>query len=165
MPGAGKSTVAPLLAARPGWLCIDTDAAVVAAAGLSVAELFDRHGEAHFRSLERTAVAAALAGPGQVVAAGGGAFADPATQRLILKSATAIWLDADIPILAARLTGAVDRPLLRGKLTAALMGMLAERTPAYTKASIRICTDRLTPGDVTDAICARLFESEQFGPG
>ena len=84
--GAGKSTVGRRLAARLGLPFVDTDAEVARAAGLAVAQMFDRLGEAAFRERERDAVARLAAGPPRVIAAGGGAFVDEVGRGLLLAS-------------------------------------------------------------------------------
>jgi len=82
-PGAGKSTVGPLLAALLGVAFLDTDSVIEAAAGKPVGDIFIQDGEAAFRALERTAVAEAVEGYQGVLALGGGAVLDPGTQRLL----------------------------------------------------------------------------------
>jgi shikimate kinase len=60
LSGTGKSTVAPLLAARRGLAVVDLDRAVAESAGRTVAEIFATDGEAAFRSMESAALADAL---------------------------------------------------------------------------------------------------------
>lgn len=56
LPGAGKSTVGPLLAERlGGWRFVDLDVEIERATGRSVSEIFALEGEAAFRRLEREA--------------------------------------------------------------------------------------------------------------
>src|ERR1022692_3486885 len=77
-PGAGKTTVGQLLAARLGVGFTDTDAEVEATAGKPVSDIFVEDGEPAFRELERAAVELALGTATGVVAIGGGAVLDPA---------------------------------------------------------------------------------------
>jgi shikimate kinase len=137
--GAGKTTVGRRLAKRLRLPFTDTDAEIEAAAGLRVAEIFERFGEAHFRDGERRVIARLLEGPPQVIATGGGAFINPETRALILERCTAIWLDGDVERLAERAGRSGQRPLLKGKDPRAVLGALAEqRNPIYAEAHIRI---------------------------
>jgi shikimate kinase len=72
--GAGKSTVGKRLAARLNLPFVDADHEIEAAAGLSIAEIFERFGEPHFRDGERRVIARLIDGRPKVIATGGGAF-------------------------------------------------------------------------------------------
>lgn len=156
--GSGKTTVGRRLAARLHWPFVDADAEIEKAATMSVAEIFDRFGEAHFRDGERRVIARLMDGGHKVIATGGGAFVDPDTRAQILAQGTAIWLDADIATLVARVGRRGHRPLLVGRDPAAVLGALAAaRRPFYAEAPLRI-ESRDAPHDQTvDAILAALL--------
>ncbi len=131
MPGAGKTSTGRALAALIGRGFVDTDETVERTSGMSVAELFRRHGEEAFRAAEHDALADALgASPPRVVAAGGGAVLAPAN-RALFEGSDVVWLRADTDTLAARLGAAGDRPLLAGDPAGALARLDAERAPLY----------------------------------
>ena len=100
-PGAGKSSIGPLVAARLGVEFTDTDAEVGAVAGKPVADIFIENGEEAFRALERTAVAGALTENGTlrehggVLALGSGAVLDEAVQHL-LNGLPVVYLSAEL---------------------------------------------------------------------
>jgi len=147
--GVGKSTIGRRLAARLGLPFVDADEEIEKAAGMTIQDIFDRHGEAAFRDGERRVIARLIDGPLKVIATGGGAFINAETRRLILDKATAIWLDADIDILVSRVSRRDGRPLLKGKDPREVLTRLAaEREPYYAQAPIRIrSTD--SPHDAT----------------
>lgn len=137
--GVGKSTIGKRLAHRLNLPFVDADREIEEAAGLRITEIFDRFGEAHFRDGERRVIARLVDGPRKVLATGGGAFVHPETRALILDRALAIWLDADVDVLAKRVGRRDDRPLLRGKDPRVVLAELARvRNPAYAQAHIRI---------------------------
>ncbi|MBV7257520.1 shikimate kinase [Pacificimonas sp. WHA3] len=137
--GAGKSTIGRRLAARLNIGFVDADDEIELAAGLSIAEIFERYGEAHFRDGERRVIARLMEEGRQVIATGGGAFIDPDTRSAILANAIAIWLDADIATLAERVARRNHRPLLVGKDPATVLRDLADiRNPFYAQAHIHI---------------------------
>lgn len=107
--GAGKSSVGRRVAKALGAPFTDTDAEVVRAHG-PIERLFEDHGEAHFRTLERAAVATALRGEG-VVALGGGAVLDAATQA-DLAAHRVVLLTISPERIGARIRG-TRRPLLQ----------------------------------------------------
>ncbi|MFX9858920.1 shikimate kinase, partial [Acinetobacter baumannii] len=82
---------------------------------MTVAEIFERFGEPHFRDGERRVIARLIDGEPKVIATGGGAFLNEETRALSLDQATAIWLDAAPKVLAERVAKRDHRPLLRGK--------------------------------------------------
>ncbi|HEY8996957.1 MAG TPA: shikimate kinase, partial [Edaphobacter sp.] len=94
--GAGKSTVGKLLAGRIGWNFLDLDAHIETRAGITIPEIFAKHGEPHFRRLESSALASALSRSHTVLALGGGA-PEEITNRLLIEqtpATLAIFLDA-----------------------------------------------------------------------
>lgn len=151
--GAGKSTVGRRLAARLKLPFVDADAEIEAAADLTIAEIFDRYGEAHFRDGERRVIARLMDGGAKVIATGGGAFVNDETRALILRIGLAVWLDADVAVLADRVRRRDVRPLLRGRDASAVLSELAQvRNPIYAAAPIRVSSQR-SPHDATvDAI-------------
>jgi len=116
--GAGKTRIGKRVAKALGVPFTDTDKVIVAQHG-PIADIFDAHGEPHFRALERAAVAEALRGEG-VVSLGGGAVLAPETQEL-LAGLPVILLHVEADAVAARLADG-KRPLVRGGLAADLRG-------------------------------------------
>ena len=155
--GVGKTTVGRRLGARLGLPFVDADHEIEVAAGLSVAEIFERFGEAHFRDGERRVIARLIDGTPKVIATGGGAFMNETTRALILDRATAVWLDADIDTLAQRVSRRDNRPLLRGKDPRLVLGDLAlVRNPIYALAPVHI-KSQMHPHDLTvEAIVRKL---------
>lgn len=108
---AGKTSVGRRVARRLGVAFIDTDKRIVAAHG-PIAGIFEVHGEAHFRALERAAVAEALA-EGGVISLGGGAVTEVATRELLAEHPV-VFLTVSPDAVADRLRGS-NRPLLAGE--------------------------------------------------
>jgi shikimate kinase len=155
--GAGKTSIGRRLAKRLSWPFADADAEIEAAAGLSIAEIFERFGEAHFRDGERRVMARLIEGPRQVIATGGGAFINEATRTLILARCTTIWLDGDIETLAARVGRRDHRPLLKDKEPRALLAELAEaRNPIYALAHFTVRGDAETHENIVSRIVGLL---------
>ena len=151
--GAGKTTVGRRLAQRMRLPFVDADHEIEAAAGMSVADIFERFGEPYFRDGERRVIARLIDGLPKVIATGGGAFMNEATRALILNQSIAIWLDAEPAVLADRVSRRDTRPLLRGGDPEALLTELAAiRNPFYALAPIRV-ESVIAPHDATvDAI-------------
>ena len=159
-PGAGKTTVAGLLAARLGVGARDTDADVEQVAGIPIAEIFLDRGEPEFRALERAAAARALAEHDGVLALGGGAVLDSGTQRA-LRGHTVVFLDVGITDAARRIGLNRDRPLLLGNPRAQWTRLMNERRPVYERlATAVVATDGLTPDQVAAAVLAALGRPE-----
>lgn len=137
--GAGKSCIGRRLASVLGVPFTDADAEIEAAAGCSVADIFEHHGEAAFRDGERRVIARLLGGPPHVLATGGGSFMDPAIRAAIKAAGISIWLRADLDLLVRRTSRRNTRPLLRtGDPRAILESLMAERYPVYAEADIAV---------------------------
>jgi shikimate kinase len=159
LSGAGKTTVAPLAAARLGFPWLDLDQEIERAAGKPIATIFAEKSEAEFRALEAAALEDALAtkGPGLVLACGGGVVTTPATRSRLRSRAFVVWLRVSPAEALTRIgrEGVAERPLLRASGGQALEAMLRERAPLYEGAADAVVdTDGLTPGDVADRVTA-----------
>jgi shikimate kinase len=154
--GAGKSSVGRRLAKALHAPFADADDEIVAAAGMSIPEIFASYGEPAFRDLERRVVARLLRQPPMVVALGGGAFVDPATRALVKAVAASVWLRADLETLLGRtLRKRGTRPLLAaGDPRATLARLMEERYPLYAEADHAVETAH----DPPEAIVLRILE-------
>jgi shikimate kinase len=137
MPGSGKTAVGTALAARLGVPFRDTDDALVAAARMSIPEIFERDGEPFFRAREAEVLRRLLSmGPG-VLSTGGGAYLRPDNRAAIAEYGVAVWLRADEPLLWTRVKGRTTRPLLRtADPRRTLAELMAAREPHYAEAPL-----------------------------
>lgn len=151
--GVGKSTVGRRLAKRLNLPFIDADAEIEHAAGMSIADIFERFGEEYFRDGERRVIARLIDGTPKVIATGGGAFINEETRALILGSAIAIWLDASPQVLAERVARRDTRPLLRNRNPIEVLGELARvRNPIYAMAPIHVSSHQAPHEATVNAI-------------
>ncbi len=140
MMGVGKSSIGRRLGVRLGVPFVDADAEIEKAAGMSIADIFARHGEADFRSGEARVIARLLEGGPQVLATGGGAVMATDTRAAIKAKGVSIWLSADFDVLMRRISKRKnDRPMLQTADPAAtLRQLLTEREPIYAQADITV---------------------------
>jgi len=144
LPGAGKTAIGRRLAARLGLPFVDADSEIELAAGMTIAEIFARYGEGHFRDGERRVIARLVSGPPIVLATGGGAFADPRTRAAVRGSgAVSVWLKCALPTLVRRVSGREHRPMfLDADPTEVLQRLMAARHALYAEADITVtCSD------------------------
>ena len=150
--GAGKSTVAALLADAWGVPVRDTDDDIEATEGRSISDIFVDSGEGHFRVLEAAAVAKAVAEHDGVLALGGGAVLDPATREL-LADEQVVFLRVGLSDAVKRVGLGVGRPLLLGNIRSRVKALLDERTPIYEALATHVVdTDGRTPEEVSTEI-------------
>ena len=157
LSGAGKSTVARLLGERLGTDALDLDAAIEMHAGASVAQIFEREGEAGFRRREHDRLSTVLGDPPGVLACGGGVIVERGSRDLLRTTCRVVWLDVSPADAAHRLAnGAGVRPLL-SEGPSKLEALLVERRGWYEQAAeLRVLTDGRTPAQVADEVIARL---------
>jgi shikimate kinase len=151
MMGAGKSSIGRRLASRLGIPFIDADTEIESAAGMTIPEIFEKHGEPYFRAGEARVIARLLDNGPQVLATGGGAIMDSQTRALIGQKGISIWLKADIDVLLKRTKRRNDRPLVEK-----IKDLLPVREPIYSRADI-IIQSRDEPHDtIIDEIMGEL---------
>lgn len=138
MMGVGKSSIGRRLAARLGIPFVDADTEIETAAGMSISDIFTRHGEAAFRSGEARVIARLLESGPQVLATGGGAFMNEVTRAAIGSKGVSIWLAAEADVLMRRIAKRKnDRPMLQTEDPAeTLRQLLKVREPIYALADL-----------------------------
>ena len=155
--GAGKSSVGLRLAQALKVPFVDSDDEIIAAANMPIAEIFERFGEAHFRSGERRVIARLITEKPCVIATGGGAFMDPETRALILRDAVSVWLSADLDLLVARTSGRTHRPILnQGDPRRILSDLIDRRYPIYAEADIKVAS---RAGQTHEQMAQRIIEA------
>src|SRR6266436_10398768 len=165
MMGAGKSTIGRRLSARLRMPFLDADTEIEAAASMSIADIFETHGEPHFRDGEARVIARLLDSGPVVVATGGGAFMREETRNRIRDKAVSIWLKAEAEIIMRRVRRRADRPLLQTEDPAATVSRLLEqREPVYQNADLTIWS-RDVPHDKIVEECIEALHGRLCGGG
>lgn len=153
---AGKTTVARALAARLGWRAEDIDELIEARERRTVADIFARHGEPYFRTIEREILRLLLPLRHLVVATGGGTFMDPENRAAINRDGLSVWLDVPFEEVVARLPADGRRPLAADR--AQLERLFAVRQAAYANAHLRIDARAAHPEELAERIVDKLNE-------
>jgi 3-dehydroquinate synthase len=157
MMGAGKSTIGRRLAGRLRLSFVDADAEIETAADMTIAEIFETHGEPYFRDGEARVIARLLGGGPSVLATGGGAFMRDDTRSRIHDQAISIWLKADPDVILRRVKRRVDRPLLQTADPAATIGrLIEERHPVYQQADLTVASRDVPHEKIVDECIAAL---------
>ena len=158
MMGAGKSSVGACLCRRTGLGLLDTDAMVASNFGMSIPEIFAKHGEKKFREVETEALRSVRTEEQTIIITGGGIVLRKENVEILKRQVAVVWLDADEETLFARVSWKQNRPLLQTKNPRKTFSqILGARRPLYaTIANIRIDTSVLTDEEVAVAILAKL---------
>ena len=139
MMGAGKTAVGTALAKALGVEFRDSDEEIIRAANRSIAEIFERDGEAFFRAREAEVIGRLLRGSPCVLSTGGGAYLSEANRQLIHEVGVSVWLRADLDLLWQRVRHKTTRPLLRTPNPRETLRALYEaRLPFYAKADLTV---------------------------
>lgn len=151
MMGAGKSSIGRRLAGRLGVPFIDADTEIENAAGMTIADIFARHGEPYFRAGEARVIARLLEQGPQVLATGGGAVMDAQTRALIHDKSLSIWLKADLDVLLRRTRRRGERPLVDR-----IKDLLPQREPLYAQADMTVQSRDEPHETIVDEIIAAM---------
>lgn len=154
MPGSGKSTVGPALAALLDVPFVELDREIELAAGKDVARIFAEDGESRFRELEAAALVGASTRDPSVVSCGGGVVLEPANRVTLRATGEVIFLAVPLEDLRARVTPGTDRPLLRS--AADLDRLFAEREHLYREFAARVVDGRGSIDEVAQRILREL---------
>ncbi|HWL10507.1 MAG TPA: shikimate kinase [Planctomicrobium sp.] len=160
--GTGKTTVGAALAERLNWKFIDLDPIIEQQSGMTIAQIFEQHGEPHFRMLESNALQQALSQGNVVVSPGGGAILDSSNQGAMQGAGPVVWLVASVETIMDRLASdpatVHSRPSLTGSdALSEIADVLNVRTPIYNQAAtITVSTENRTPASIVDEIVGQL---------
>jgi shikimate kinase len=159
MMGVGKSTIGRRMAVRLKLPFVDADTEIEAAAGMTIPEIFERHGEQHFRDGEVRVIARLLEGGPAVLATGGGAFMREETRNRIAAKAVSLWLRADHDVIMRRVRRRADRPLLQtADPEGTVTRLLTEREPVYGKANLTIASRDVPHDRIVDECIETLHQ-------
>lgn len=162
--GCGKTTLGRAVARRVSMPLIDLDEYIEQREGLTVKQIFEKHGESYFRKAERDSLLEVSRMTDVIVATGGGTPCQPGLLDIMLDSGTAVYLEAPLDILHRRLlAGRATRPLIAGlddnALREFIIQALEARCPYYTRAAARFDSSCLeTPGQI-HATATRFIDS------
>ncbi|GGI43100.1 shikimate kinase [Paenibacillus marchantiophytorum] len=156
--GTGKSTVGSLLAERLDWKFRDSDAVLEEEQQSRIADLFQQHGEAYFRTLESKTLAHILEGERQVVATGGGAVLAESNRTCMLQNGLVVALTASAETIIARVSSDTNRPLLQGNVEERVNTLLEQRKSSYDFAHTVIDTTELSTNEIVELILAQVVK-------
>jgi len=140
MMGVGKSSIGRRLAGRLSIPFVDADTEIEKAAGMSIADIFARHGEAYFRAVEQAVLMDHVPLRHLVVATGGGTFVDPANRAAINADGVSFWLDIPLDRVIARVPADGRRPLAADRVE--FEHLYHVRRFAYQQAQVRLDASR-----------------------
>lgn len=139
MMGAGKTAIGQALAAQLSVSFLDSDAEIEKAANMTIAEIFERDGEAFFRDRETEVIDRLLECERGILSTGGGAFLLERNRELIHRKGVSLWLDADFRTLWNRVKHKDTRPLLRtASPKETLRELYEQRVPIYRLADLSV---------------------------
>lgn len=151
---AGKTRIGKSLADRLGMNFIDVDRVIETDHGCSVAEIFGKYGEVHFRTAEQELILRLVSEEARVIAVGGGAFVNPRIRNALIADAVTVWLDTPFELVLPRLRKSTTRPLAANRSDQELRKLFDERREAYQEAHIRVDTSDAE----VERIVARILE-------
>jgi shikimate kinase len=153
MMGAGKSSIGRRLASRLGIAFVDADSEIEIAAGMTIPEIFQKHGEPYFRAGEARVIARLLDNGPSVLATGGGSVMDPHTRKLIGEKGISVWLNADLDVLVKRTKRRNDRPLVDK-----IKELMPLRAPIYALSDISVQSREEPHDTIVDEIMVALVK-------
>jgi XRE family transcriptional regulator, aerobic/anaerobic benzoate catabolism transcriptional regulator len=145
--GAGKSTLGAALAQRLEMPFLELDGLIQREIGLTLDLIFDFHGQAGFRRLERQCLEDVLQRyPRFVMATGGSLVSESGTFERLLSSCFTVWVRASPEEHMQRVIAQGDmRPMVNNRdAMSDLKRILSEREVLYSNADIQIDTSGRT---------------------
>jgi shikimate kinase len=160
MMGAGKSSVGRCLQRRTGLARLDTDEMLAAQFGMSIAQIFEKHGEEKFRGAETEVLRELVPERPAIIVTGGGIVLRKENVALLKRLGTVIWLGAGEATLFERASRRNDRPLLQNEDPRKVFSELfRKREPLYQAAAdLRVDTSAMTHDEVAETILNKLEE-------
>lgn len=151
--GTGKTAVGKELARKKKWQFIDLDELLELKKKMSIADIFDKHGEPYFRRLEKKVLKEVSLRKKSVVACGGGVVLDEDNIKIMKRTGKLICLSASPDVILKRTAGYAHRPLLNVPEPKTQIELLLKlRAPYYAKADKTIDTSKISVVQVVEEI-------------
>lgn len=139
--GCGKSAIGIRLAKQTARPFVDIDKEIEKREAMTIAKIFQKHGEPYFRSCESKVLKELLEKGGYVIATGGGVFINDENRKLIKQKALSVWIRASYDVLLERVSRKKNRPLLeKGDKGTILRELMDQRYPIYEQADMVVDT-------------------------
>lgn len=152
--GSGKTSIGARLAELIGWSFVDLDGLIEERTGRKIAAIFRDSGEPAFRAEERGAAQESVARERRVIAAGGGAFADPETREILKAGSATVYLECDLDTVLDRVPADGSRPLAGNRET--MRRLFLARQASYRSADVSVDASRGTPSELALKIARTL---------
>lgn len=151
--GSGKSSSGQALAKMLKREIFSTDEIIEHHEAKPISQIFEEHGEAYFRQLEKELVKDLVKKKDAVIDCGGGVFVNEENRKNLKQNGIVIYLSGSVDTLYNRVKARTHRPLLqvedpKKKLT----DLLNEREKFYKEAHLTFKTDGKTPQEVAEDI-------------
>lgn len=152
--GSGKSTVGKIVARKLRFQFLDTDKIVAERARMTIPEIFEHHGEPHFRERETAVLESLLGVRRHVFATGGGIVTEPRNLPILRRLGLVVLLKADSEEIYRRVSRNTERPLLQVENPRErVFDLMAERQPLYEQAAqFQVDSTTLRHEEVADLI-------------
>jgi len=160
MMGSGKSSIGLIISKRLEIDFIDIDHEIEKELGMTIFEIFKKHGEKYFREIEQSITLKMLKKQKTVISLGGGAFLNNNIKKEILENHISFWLNWDIKILVERIKNSQKRPVAFNASRNELIELIKKRSIVYSKAKYKINCDNLTKNQVVKKIL-KIYETHQ----
>ena len=156
--GTGKTTVSRQLGQLLHYRELDMDQEIEQREGQKISEIFEKKGEAYFRTLETALIGEFREKSGYLVSCGGGVALRPENVEQMKKSGTVVLLTASPETIFVRVRHGGNRPLLNGNMNVSyIAGLMEQRAPFYESAAdITIATDGKNPKEIAEEILEKL---------
>ena len=158
MMGSGKSTIGKFLSKKTNYKFIDVDEKIEEEKNLSIADIFEKYGENHFRKVEKEITLKYLNQERAIISLGGGAFINEQIRKKVLKNSLSIWLNWDSETLIKRIKNSKKRPIILSLNENEIKKIIEERNKIYSKALIKIDCENLKKIEIVDYIVKKYIK-------
>ena len=157
MMGTGKSKFGRQIANILKFNFYDVDHIIENEFKMTIKELFQKHGEDFFRTIEKKTISNLILKINKnkekvIISLGGGGFDNKETRDILLNNTNVIWLNTPVDVLVQRVGDGLKRPMIKGSTRASISHLLKIRTKYYSLCHNQINTDRLSQDQITEKL-------------
>ncbi len=151
--GCGKSSVGKALAEMLEVAFADLDELIVKHAGISIPQIFEKYGQAYFRTLESQEIQNIISQSGSIIATGGGAMVNADNANVAKQNGIVVFIDVDFDTCYERIAGDTNRPIVQSRTKAELLELYNTRKNSYAQNSdVKIDASNLSIAEICEKI-------------